>query len=347
MPDAGNIVGIDIGGANIKLSTGDGQHVKSVAFPMWSQHAQLAKTISKLLRTYQISQGPPKALAITMTGELADCFLSKRDGVAHIANAVLEATQDSRKVWFYETGGQWCQAENVEARWQTLAASNWYAMAQYCSQTIPSGTQVLIDIGTTTTDIIPLANGKVITDATDDVSRLQRGQLVYCGVERTSLSSLVSSLTIDGVFTPIARELFASTLDTFLLTGEICERPTCRETADGAPTTKQAAHRRMARLICQCPELLTDSQAQQIAQQTRTAMIQLLSTAFEQVISEFNSSIDAIIAVGQGTFLLPDIAPEFAIQQLRDLTPQGDSEIARIGPAFAVAALLEQHLRMN
>ena len=347
MSKVGNILGLDIGGANIKLSTSDGQYVRTIVFSMWSQYSELANTISKLLGEYQNSHGTPQALAITMTGELADCFQSKCDGVVHISNAVLEAAQGIDEIWFYKTGGDWCTARDAESQWPTLAASNWHAMAQYCGQAIPKGTHIVVDIGTTTTDIIPLSNGKVATEATDDISRLQQGQLVYCGVERTSLSSLVSDLLIDGIVTPVARELFATTLDTFLLTGEIPERPSDRNTADGHSVSKEAAHRRIARLICQCPELLSESQTQQMAQQTRNAVVQLLSSALRQVTAEMTLPVDSIIAVGQGTFLLSDIASGITIRQLHNLHPEGCDNLARIGPAFAVAVLLERHLRMN
>ena len=344
MPDTGPILGFDIGGANIKVATSDGHYVHSVSFPMWRSQNQLGTQISSLIAEFRKAHENPRALALTMTGELADSFNSKRDGVSSICNAVTEGAADIETILCYETGGQWCRADEADNRWAQLAASNWYAMAHHCSQLLSKGTHILIDVGTTTTDIVPLAEGQVATKGSDDTTRLQHGELVYCGVERASLSSIVSSLTIDGTPTPIARERFATTLDTFLITGEISERPDDIETADSKPATRRAAHRRMARLICQCPELLSDKQARQMAQQTREAIVQLLSSAYQQVTSQISSPIDSIIAIGQGDFLVPDFTGGLPIQYLRDLHPGSSQNLARIGPAFAVAVLLEQHL---
>lgn len=344
MAETGVILGLDIGGANIKVATSDGHYAHSLPFPMWCSYNQLATTISALITEYQKAHENPSALAITMTGELADAFKSKRDGVTSICNAVSKAAAHIDTVLFYATGGEWCRADEADNRWSTLAASNWYAMADHCRQLCPKGTHILIDIGTTTTDIIPLSEGEILATGIDDTTRLQQGELVYCGVERASLSSIVPSLLIDGTTTPIARERFATTLDTFLITGEIPERPEHIETADSKPATRRAAHRRMARLICQCPELLSAKQAQQMAQQTRNAILQLLSCAYQKVTSQIGSPIDSIIAVGQGDFLVPDFTGDLPIQYLRDLHPDSSQNLARIGPAFAVAVLLKQHL---
>ncbi len=344
MADTGVILGFDIGGANIKVATSDGNYAHSLPFPMWSLHNQLATAISSLIAEYQKAHGVPRAMAVTMTGELADGFKSKCDGVTSICNAVIEGAADTDTVLFYETGGKWCRADEAANRWDKLAASNWYAMADHCRRLLPNGIHILIDIGTTTTDIIPLADGEILANGVDDTTRLQRGELVYCGIERASLSSIVSSLLIDGTTTPIARERFATTLDTFLITGELPEQPEYIETADSKPATRRAAHRRMARLICQCPESLSAKQAEQIAQQTRDAIVQLLSSAYQQVTSQIGSPINSIIAVGQGDFLIADFTDDLPVQHLRDLHPDSSQNLARIGPAFAVAVLLEQHL---
>ncbi len=208
MADTGAILGFDIGGANIKVATSDGHYVHSVPFPMWRSQNQLGTQISTLIAEFRKAHDNPRALALTMTGELADSFNSKRDGVISICNAVTEGAADIETILCYETGGQWCRTDEADNRWAKLAASNWHAMAHHCSQLLSKGTHILIDVGTTTTDILPLAEGEVATKGIDDTTRLQRGELVYCGVERASLSSIVSSLIIDGTPTPIARERF-------------------------------------------------------------------------------------------------------------------------------------------
>ena len=99
------------------------------------------------------------------------------------------------------------------------------------------------------------------------------------------------------------------------------------------------------RMICQCPELLTTTQSRQMALDIRATIIGLLTHALQRVTTDLGKTVDSVIAVGQGDFLLPDIVGDnTSIQWLSDLHPEGCDGLARIGPAFAVATLLHQHL---
>ena len=40
------------------------------------------------------------------------------------------------------------------------AASNWHALARFAGRYVPRGTGLLVDIGSTTCDIIPLVDGE-------------------------------------------------------------------------------------------------------------------------------------------------------------------------------------------
>ena len=124
-------VGVDIGGANLKYATaaeepGDARSY-SRYFPMWRLADQLADAIADDLRGF----GDIDALAVTMTGELADCFVDRKAGVDHIVtHAVAAATRVGiDDVLFYGVDGAF-QFES-EARQQTdnMAASNWHALA--------------------------------------------------------------------------------------------------------------------------------------------------------------------------------------------------------------------------
>ncbi len=344
------VLGLDIGGANIKLSSDDGSYVQSKPFPMWSRHQELAAVVKGMIEEYIAHRNSKNArpvidaLAVTMTGELADCFSSKQSGVIAICTAVETAVDNNFPIYFYGTDGSWSTATQASQNWNSLAASNWHAMANLCGRLVPQNTHLLIDIGSTSTDIIPLVDGQVATDSLDDLTRLQSGQLVYCGVERTPLCSLVSEFNLENICTPIARELFATTLDVFLLSGDIAEQPQNTSTADGKPATRVDAQRRMARMICQCPELLTDFELQQLVQQSRQAVFELLTAAMQKVLAELESQPDSIIAVGQAAFLVTDLAGDIPVTHLSDLWPGISQQVSRVGPALAVAALLQQEL---
>ena len=81
-----NWLAVDIGGANIKISDGK-TFADSTAFPLWKDPTGLAQELRKLLAEAPVSE----RLAVTMTGELADCFENKAAGVNAILDAVEEA----------------------------------------------------------------------------------------------------------------------------------------------------------------------------------------------------------------------------------------------------------------
>ncbi|MEX2559527.1 MAG: tetrahydromethanopterin-linked C1 transfer pathway, partial [Pirellulales bacterium] len=71
---------LDIGGANLKAADGLGFAVAR-PFPLWQRPQALAGEIARLLADAPAAE----RIAVTMTGELADCFSTKREGVAAIA----------------------------------------------------------------------------------------------------------------------------------------------------------------------------------------------------------------------------------------------------------------------
>ena len=76
-------LGLDIGGANLKAAQAGGP-AWSIPFELWKRPADLAGALRELLATLPAYQ----RLAVTMTGELCDCFESKRQGVQFILGAV-------------------------------------------------------------------------------------------------------------------------------------------------------------------------------------------------------------------------------------------------------------------
>ena len=77
------ILGLDVGGANLKAAHTGGEAV-TTPFALWKQPDQLAAALADLVA------GLPgfDALAVTMTGELCDCWETKREGVLAILDAV-------------------------------------------------------------------------------------------------------------------------------------------------------------------------------------------------------------------------------------------------------------------
>ena len=79
------IIGLDIGGANLKAAGVDGAAV-SRPFAIWREPERLGQELSALLSQLPVAD----AVAVTMTAELADCFGTKDQGVRRILDAVTD-----------------------------------------------------------------------------------------------------------------------------------------------------------------------------------------------------------------------------------------------------------------
>ncbi len=242
---AKHIVGVDIGGANLKYAATNRVAV-SRAFPLWRQPKQLVDALAEDLgRMNKID-----ALAVTMTGELADCFVDRAIGVDHIVSHTCQAAAQLGvdQVGFYGIDGRFRDADQARHHVDLVAAANWHALASFVAGEIMSdGT--LIDIGSTTTDIIPIADRRVATAATSDYDRLAEGSLVYVGCRRTPVCALVDRLRFRDREVSVMNEVFATIDDARIVLGTVPEDAEDNDTADGMPRTREFAANRLSRMI--------------------------------------------------------------------------------------------------
>ena len=80
------ILGLDIGGANLKLATSTGI-ARIVPFALWKEPDKLSEKLAMMLAEFPDAE----AIAVTMTGESCDCYETKREGVLEILKAVEKA----------------------------------------------------------------------------------------------------------------------------------------------------------------------------------------------------------------------------------------------------------------
>ena len=103
-------VGLDVGGANIKVSDGDKKSF-SQPFPLWKDKDALGEAIRAALNGFD----PGVPVALTMTGELADCFESKSEGVEFIVDTVKQIAGENR-VQVYSSDGRFVGAVGSKTR---------------------------------------------------------------------------------------------------------------------------------------------------------------------------------------------------------------------------------------
>ena len=337
-------IGLDIGGANLKAvflpgSGHDEARAIEVPFEMWIRSAELPKALQEIIKQVDPDDECRK-IAVTMTGELADCFSSKKEGVAFIAEAVKKIAVD-KQVSFYQVDGNWSSFETAEKNWQTIAASNWHAMARFGAQFLPKQTGMIIDIGSTTTDVIPVADGEPKAIGTTDFTRLKNFELIYAGVGRTPVCSLIQSICVEGQQIGLARELFATISDAFIHLNILPEDSSDNNSADGCSNSRAHAEQRLARMVCSDVTDLESEIIDRIASDTIETYGVLLVKAIDHAIQRSENSIESVLLVGSGSFfaerVLAERFPNLSRVALSELLSPS-SNIC--GPAYAVAALL-------
>jgi len=327
------VLGIDIGGANIKASTEDGD-CYATAFAMWLRPDELADALIAIAKRF----GQCDAWAVTMTGEMADAYFDRPEGVRRIVAQTTQAAIATgiEDVGFYSVDGCFLDAPAAVADPDAVASANWHALALWLAQEIDSPALV-IDAGSTTTDIIPIGPGKVATESRTDFDRLTKGELVYVGGGRTAVCSLVSTLPLRGRLVPVMREVFATTDDCALVLGWCSEDAADRTTSDGGPRTIDAAVNRLARMVGLDHRGITQSEAAEFAIAVANAAMTLIADAISK-----QSPPEArrwIISGHTGAYFLTGLLARYPGVRVEPLAQRLGEERSRVGPALACAAL--------
>lgn len=328
--DRGPRLCFDIGGANLK-SYHTVKGASCVGFPMWIHPQSLAAKIQSMASNMPACP----TWGITMTGEMADVFASRAEGVRAIVEQVAIAASrlSIPNVRYYGTAGRFMNAEQAMGSPELVASANWHALANWVSSWIERPS-LLVDVGSTTADLIPVSPGRVDTPSRTDHDRLRRGELVYLGIGRTPVCAIVDALPFLGNFIPVMRERFACTDDCALLLGWIPEDANDLTTCDSRPRTIAASVNRIARMIGLDNGQVSIAQATGMAEHVMGSATALIARAGEQ--HQRHAHAQWVLS-GHATRL---IRRPPAISVI-DLAEKLGSQESRVGPAFALCKLIE------
>ena len=347
------ILGLDIGGANIKAASVDGQSCCR-AFPLWKKPSALAGFLSsEILASFPA----PTHVALTMTGELCDCFEDKPDGIRQILAAVDHA---GLKPFVYAVDGSFLTSEQAVSQPLAVAASNWHALANY-SRRFPdrnrSSCGILFDLGSTSCDLIPFTNSQVLAVGNTDLTRMLNQELVYTGSSRTPVCAVANQIDFRGQQVPVAEEIFATMQDVYVVTGDMEERPDSRDTADGRALTIGNAQRRLARILCADMSELCEGEILELAEAFRSSQLQMLESAFAKQTAKLAEYLDdqneseskrtgnpLVVVSGSGGFLVSRLMQQLGIENSFSLARELGPSISESAPAFAVATLLQEFI---
>ena len=333
-----HIVALDVGGANIKLVDNQGM-TQARAFPLWQKPEMLSNVLREMLQYVQ----EDAEIVATMTGELADCYDTKRQGVEHIVST-LESVAAERWLRIYLTTGDLVSPTQAKQAYALAAASNWHALASFVALASDWQDAVLIDIGSTTCDVIPIVAGCVVAQGRTDTQRLLAGELVYVGAERTPLAMVAHALPYRGQICPLARELFATTLDVQLVLKLVADQEENDSTADGRPATREFAIARIGRCVCADDDEWTEQDAEVAARYLQTQIVELLALALRQVYDRHPALQQApLVIAGHGDWLVTSLLatrfPHVRAEYLRDKI---GCQASRAAPAHALLHLAER-----
>lgn len=333
------VLALDVGGANIKLANASG-YADSMEFPLWKRRDDLQEILKEIREHAPVFE----RIALTMTGELADCFGTKQEGVRFILSAVQSVFDDS-EIKVYLTTGELATVAGAAERPLDAAASNWHALGRYACRHFPQkGDGAVVDVGSTTIDFVPIRDGKLINVGRTDPERLLSGELVYSGVERTPICAMAQTVKLKGEDCPLAAEMFATSLDIFLVMGQIDEATENHETADGRPATREFAKSRLARMVCADAEELTWTEVNEMARELFRKQVKFAAARWEHAMSAKSLSPELVVISGHGDFLAEAILDAAGVTSQRIyLSDLINDRAARCGPAFALAVFAEEN----
>jgi|Deesub1362A_J573_1020465.scaffolds.fasta_scaffold00261_8 hypothetical protein len=316
-------LGLDIGGANTKYATNTGKF-GVIYHPLWK-----GDVFDVLVRISE--EHPHEKVGVVMTGELADAFRSRSEGVLHIAKVCMEVFDD---VLFLSVDGSLHCFEDLIKEPLKFAASNWVASAIFVGHHYQDC--IFADMGSTTTDIIPIVGGVPVAGKTD-LERLMNRELVYTGFLRTNVATIISAVEINGKEIPLSKEYFATTGDVYSLLGLTEDIDYPWETADGRGKDIMSCAKRLARVVCSDLDEISLEDVVEIAHQIRDAQISEVSEAMRVKADE--CGVCKVVGAGVGEEILKDASAMAGLSFVSVSAKYG--ALSSVFPSYALSLMVD------
>jgi probable H4MPT-linked C1 transfer pathway protein len=335
------VVGWDIGGAHLKGARAEEGRIVAalqVATPLWLG----ASRLDDIFRAAKAELGAADSHAVAMTGELSMAFASREEGVARLA-ALAVRILAPEPVRFYAGRAGFLGEEAVGGHVGDIASANWYASAAFVARHCREA--LFIDMGSTTTDIIPIVGGAIAARGYKDDERLATGELVYAGLVRSLVFASASRAPVAGAWTPLMNDDFANMADVHRIIGDLPDGADQQATTDGRDKSVAASRMRLARMVGCDAHDRADSAWLGLARWFAEAQLREIADAVSQVLSGAALNADApIIAAGIGRNVLREISRRFGrahcdFGELIAAAPSSQAAAADFAPAAALALL--------
>ena len=333
--------GWDLGGANLKLAqVEDGRviAVTQIPCPQLADRSKFDRAVDEALALC-----PPGARhAVTMTGELSDVFPSRAEGVAYLVAMMVQAT--GAETLFYSLRSGLIDAKAAVEHWPEVASANWHASAALAASLCGDG--LLVDVGTTTTDLIPLKGGNAAAIGLTDGERLTEGELIYGGVVRTPVMAIAQTAPFKGRMQGMAAERFATMADVYRLTGELPDDADPYPAADLRGKSIEDSASRLARMLGRDADEADFIAWKALAHYVARRQLDRIEADTRELLEREGLASDApVIGAGCGRFLASQLAkrlnrPYRDFAEIVDCAPEMGEMAAACAPAAAIALLV-------
>jgi probable H4MPT-linked C1 transfer pathway protein len=332
------VAGFDVGGAHLKVTRAEHGRVvaaATIAMPLWQGLDRLDAAFREADPLYRGAD----LNAFTMTGELSDIFPTREAGVAALLREI--AGRFPAESLIYAGPEGFVGIEAAANLTMDVASANWHATAALAGRL--AGDALLVDMGSTTTDIIALEAGSVANEGYSDAERLLTGELVYTGFTRTFLFGVASSAPVRGRLTPLINEYFASIADAHRILGVLDEVDDRHPSADGKEKTVAGSMARVARMVGRGAADLLPGEWRDIAAWFSERQLRTVHDAAFRVAGKLAADAP-IIGAGTGRWQIRRLAErmERRFVDFADLIPADDairSAASSTAPATAMALL--------
>ena len=337
----GRLAGWDIGGAHLKYAVvEDGAVIDAVQLPapLWQGLDRLETAFDAALARI----GPVAGHAVTMTGELSDLFEDRAHGVERL---VALAAARLGPVAVYAGRAGFVTAAQAVMQAADVASANWHATAALVA--LKRRDSFLIDVRSTTADLVPISGGAVCAAGYTDAERLVAGELVYTGVTRTPVMAVCRHVPFAGRRQPLIAEHFATMADVRRLTGELSSDLDQQKTADGRGKSVAESRARLARMVGRDAADAPDAAWLALAHYLGERQLAQLFDAAALVLSRGELAPDApVVGAGIGRFLTQALSERLGrahldFESLIAARADLGQAVAHAAPAAAVGLLLE------
>jgi probable H4MPT-linked C1 transfer pathway protein len=343
-----NVLGLDIGGANTKatfLKTQNGtlKDIETLLeyFPIWKDGKTQLPKVLEMLKTKLIGTEVINSVGVTITAELSDAYKTKKEGINHILDCVCQIF-GGVTLFVLDVEANLLSVEDTRREPLRVASANWAATGWMVSKLVKDC--VVIDVGSTSTSIIPIIDGKIVAEGKTDLEKLQNGELVYSGSLRTNIATIVKKIPVKQKMTRISSELFSQSGDIHLLLGNITEKQYTAETCDGRGKTINEAASRLARVVCADIDMITEQEIMDIARFVYGKQIEQIADGLKQTSDRIKHAKIAVVTGLGREFLARKAAEKAEFKKVIAMEELFNASTAVVSPSVGLALLVAEHL---